>query len=98
MRILRGAKPHFARAGGGRWALLVAVVLTAGSLGGGLALDDYFHRARVHGVPIMGGSPLDLFSFANGRPDMVRLNEIGIIPWFGYPDLKLRFFRPISSA
>ncbi|MEW5740388.1 MAG: hypothetical protein AB1938_15775 [Myxococcota bacterium] len=64
----------------------------------GFVLDDWVHRALLAGA-FTHADPWDLFSFAPGDPERFRPSfELGPFPWFSLPELKLRFFRPLSTA
>jgi len=82
-----------------RWApMLVALLVAANGLTAGASLDDWMHHALVHGE-LAKRAWWDLFNFADGRPEtMSDLISRGPFPWFTLPELKLRFFRPLSSA
>ncbi|WNG34313.1 hypothetical protein F0U61_12245 [Archangium violaceum] len=64
----------------------------------GFALDDYIHLLIFEGQwPL--GSPFDLFRFAGGSPEgMRRIVQEGPYPWWTLPELKISFWRPLSSA
>ena len=81
------------------WLSLAAGLLLAlPSLSLGLLLDDDFHRALVSGVAYPH-RPLDLYAFVPGDAAALRpFIERGPFPWFTPPELKLVFFRPLSSA
>jgi hypothetical protein len=85
---------------------LIAALLTAPSLGGGLALDDHvlaYGATRVAGadseVPGLHVSPLSLFRFTTGRAeDNHALMDQGVLlPWWSDPGHLNAFFRPLSS-
>ena len=88
-----------------RWPLALAalaVVLSLPALGGGINMDDYVLRAKMQGfLPIRPGSTmeLELFRFMPG-PDAEnrQIIQAGHAPWWADPQLKLSFFRPLSSA
>jgi hypothetical protein len=60
-------------------------------------LDDYMHAAMIDGTFLRPRGPADLYDFVNDadRPTLV---ERGLLPWWTHPELKIRFFRPLSSA
>src|SRR5690348_11506485 len=68
-----------------------------------LLVDDWFHVAildgtvsRVQGATASG--PWDLFRFFGGNPQVIQLaKESSITPWFTHPELKIAFWRPLSS-
>jgi hypothetical protein len=83
-------------------ALASAVALLLGpSVGTGFVLDDYvlravsLGRAGEVGVP---GSRFDLFTFFSDAPgEHLRETDAGWAPWWAGADLRVRFFRPLSS-
>jgi hypothetical protein len=62
--------------------------------------DDYIQIGTVEGVfDRFGSAPLDLYGFADGsRERAKRQVETGPMPWFVDPEMKVHFFRPVSSA
>jgi hypothetical protein len=81
-----------------RLPLLLTVLVSLPSVGTGFLLDDWLQRAVARGQ-LTFTSKLELFSFGSGRPEeLALLIHRGPFPWFSVPDLKLRFFRPLSSA
>ena len=88
------------RPGVARWAVGLGVLLTLSSVPSGLALDDHILRIGALGHPALPGTPrsvIDLFGFLDGDPDRtdVVLERVGA--WTLSPDLRLNFFRPLSS-
>ncbi len=85
----------------GRATALVVVaglLLTAPSLGNGVALDDRFHRALVVGYAPIHRAPTDLFHFISDEPTERRVMlDRGVIPWTASERVKAAFFRPLSS-
>lgn len=59
-------------------------------------LDDYLHQSMVDGTFPGHRGPLNLYDFVNDTDRGVML-ERGILPWWADPELKVRFFRPLSS-
>jgi hypothetical protein len=79
-------------------ALVLGAVLSLPSLGAGFFMDDYLHLSILDGAFAPAGR-FDLFTFANGNPaEMRRWMEEGPYPWWTLPELKLAFWRPLSSA
>lgn len=82
---------------------LLAALLTAPSLAGGLVLDDYVlavgAKSDAPRVPGLHVSPLSLFRFTTGRPeDNHALMDQGVLlPWWSDPHHLNAFFRPLSS-
>jgi hypothetical protein len=62
-----------------------------------LLLDDYLHTAMIRGTFPARRGPFDLYNFID---DSVRraFFEQGGLPWWASPNIKLKFFRPLSSA
>jgi hypothetical protein len=87
-----------------RWPFLLAAFATVISLpeiGQGFALDDYVLRAvglgRAQEVGI-SGAPADMFTFNSDAPGAaLREMDTGWAPWWRAPDLRIHFFRPLSS-
>jgi len=78
----------------------IAVVLASPSLVGGIAGDDYLHRAILLGTVDLGwdARPLwNLFTFVPAGEGRDALVEMGIVPWWAHPDLHLEFFRPLTA-
>jgi len=59
-------------------------------------LDDYLHQSMVDGNFPCKRGPFDLYDFVNDA-DRTIMIERGILPWWADPELKVRFFRPLSS-
>ncbi|MCH9683769.1 MAG: hypothetical protein K0V04_20215, partial [Deltaproteobacteria bacterium] len=90
------AHPRF-----GWLAALLGVLLALPALGAGLQLDDHLHRFYVglyeRGEPL--GAWWDLYVAAEGDEALTRARmDMGFSPWWTVPDLRLRFFRPLSAA
>ena len=84
-----------------RWVLpVIAVALTAPSIGGGLIADDYYHRFRMVSASELReklGPRWDLFAFFDGDPERTRaMMEMGGVPWWTYPGIRAAFFRPLT--
>jgi hypothetical protein len=79
-------------------AVLLGLALVLPTLWAGFFADDYLQIAQLEGWSTNPVGPLDLYSFV--PPDRARLAELldRGAPYFTAPDLKLRFFRPLSSA
>lgn len=84
-----------------RAAGALALLLLLPSLGFGLRLDDRWIRVFVLGGDDLMGRPAPayrLFSFFETPERMETLRRFGVAPWFGDPEVKLTFFRPVASA
>lgn len=84
------------------WAVVLGGVLALTSLGSRLALDDYVLGLAARGTPEVPGfaqNNFDLFTFTTGRVlDNRQLIEQGfLLPWWTDPELKIAFFRPLTS-
>ncbi|MFZ5438565.1 MAG: hypothetical protein ACOZQL_01085 [Myxococcota bacterium] len=78
--------------------LVVAFVVSLPALGTGFVLDDWMQRAIVRGQ-LPHAAWWDLYSFGDAKGVWLReALERGPFPWFTNPDLRLHFFRPLSSA
>ena len=68
-----------------------------------LLVDDWIHFAVLdgtlsHAQGLAQSAPWDLFRFDGGNPEVIQLaKESSTSPWFSHPELKLAFWRPISS-
>jgi hypothetical protein len=60
-------------------------------------LDDYLQASMIEGTFPAKRGPFDLYDFVNDA-DRASLTERGMLPWWSHPELKIRFFRPLSSA
>ncbi len=79
-------------------ALLAALLVALSGLGLGFFMDDYLLMLGVEGTSPMT-SRFDLYRFADGNPANTRVSmEIGPLPWFTLPELKVRFMRPLTCA
>jgi hypothetical protein len=94
--VPRRFRPH-------HWLALLAALLTAPSLAGGLVLDDHVlalgARPGADTVPGLHVSPLSLFRFTTGRADDNRalMDQGVLLPWWSEPHHLNAFFRPLSS-
>jgi hypothetical protein len=79
----------------------VALVLSVPSLFTGWQQDDLVHRFYLLGNPDVTGerlSPLRLFDFMDGDSSRThKLIDIGVVPWWTLPTIRLSFWRPLSS-
>jgi len=88
-------KSWVGRAGVLAW--LVTLVLTAPALRARFSMDDFLQRLVLEGkAPVIGLGPASLYDFT-GSLGMRELIALGYVPWHTDPELKLRFFRPLSS-
>jgi hypothetical protein len=64
-----------------------------------LKIDDYIQRGALRGGLRFFSSRLDLFNFVTGEPGQLQsMKDTGLMPWFADPELRIGFFRPLSSA
>ena len=79
----------------------IAVVLNLSSVGTGWHIDDLYHRAQFLEIgPLFDSSNMTnrMFDFLSGDPEQIRtFKELGVLPWWAADDLKLSFWRPLSS-
>lgn len=99
---MRGRWPIRLPAAPGRRAtwltICLGVALCLPGLSAGWLADDYVHVAALDGRLPDHGQGLDLFNFADGNPAHLATRiDHGPYPWWTAPDLRLRFFRPLSS-
>ncbi|MBI2567931.1 MAG: hypothetical protein HYV63_12945 [Candidatus Schekmanbacteria bacterium] len=80
---------------------LLAVLCVSPALTVGWRMDDHIHRAVFAGTPEFPDlfqSRLDLFSFLDGDEKRTHeLVDIGVLPWWTKMDVRLSFWRPLSS-
>lgn len=85
------------------WIVIaIAIALVSPALTADFTADDHLHRVVSRPDPGIAGlhpRPLDLFVFADGDPrDTEALRGAGMFPWWTDPELRLAFWRPLSSA
>ena len=81
-------------------AFVSAILLALPTLNSPLLEDDTIHRAILSDrTPGLRWGPLELYDFVGApqRPATL-LRDVGVMPWFTDANLKIRFFRPLSSA
>jgi hypothetical protein len=81
-------------------AFVVATLLALPALTAPLLEDDVIHRGMLlEKAPGVHWSAFELYDFVGGatRPASL-MRDRGLLPWFTDENLKLRFFRPLSSA
>ncbi len=78
--------------------VLLGVLLVLPSLRAGFFGDDYLQIAQLEGWSANPVGPLNLYSFVPpDRRIVARLVDLGA-PYFAAPNLRIQFFRPLSSA
>lgn len=79
----------------------LALLLPIRSAPGGFAMDDHLYRASFDGFPGLPEyerPPLMGHLICSGDPDVNRaLIDRGVFPWWGVPEGKLAFWRPLST-
>jgi hypothetical protein len=79
----------------------LAVLLTLPSLSIGLVQDDLTLYGLAVGwppdSPVGTRAPWDLFRFYADPEVLVRMRDRGLAPWWASSELRLAFFRPLSS-
>lgn len=83
--------------GGTALAVGLALVLRARAISVGWMLDDYAQLAYLEHEPPVARARWDLFSFVRSGDELHRYMELGRIPWWTDPEMRLAFFRPLSS-
>jgi hypothetical protein len=78
--------------------VVLGILLGATTLGAGFYADDYTFLADLEIPAPKSVSIFSLYDFSHGRADTSVLVPRGPFPWWTDPNLKLRFFRPLSSA
>jgi hypothetical protein len=81
--------------------ILVGLALAAPAITAPFAVDDHYHRVVERadpGIPGLHSRPFDVFVFVDGDPhDAALLRDEGMYSWWTDPQLKLSFFRPLTS-
>ncbi len=79
---------------------LLAVALALPALWVGFAIDDYYHRVVLLGVPPFRdllGPPQDMFRFFRGDPERtIRMMDLGMFPWWTDPLIKGEFLQAMT--
>ncbi len=91
------------------WVGIFSLAINFPTTQTGLKADDVIHREKIRGNPQLRQSRLlypespsltasvkDLFTWVNPHC-RASLKNYGIVPWWGSPDLKVSFFRPVAS-
>ncbi len=87
----------------GHWLTLsLSLLLTLPSLGHRLVLDDFVLRLQAlddPGIAGLASRPLDLFTFVRGNvaENHALMDEGALLPWWTHPELRISFFRPLTS-
>ncbi|MCX5899126.1 MAG: hypothetical protein NTX06_00050, partial [Proteobacteria bacterium] len=81
--------------------LVCSVILLFPSVFTGFSADDYILRAIIlqdHTVSKLPDSPLDAFLFVpNDAEGLQQQVEMGLLPWWTHPQLRIAFMRPLSA-
>lgn len=80
-------------------ALLLAIgaALFSPAMGTPFFLDDHLQGAMVDGTFPSHRSAFNLYDFVDDA-NRSTLTDRGLLPWWSHPQLRIRFFRPLSSA
>ena len=73
-------------------ALVRARALTVGWM-----LDDYAQRAFVEGHSPIARPVWDLYAFVKNPAEVHALQDVGRLAWWSDPELRVAFFRPVTS-
>ncbi len=78
---------------------LLTLLLALPALAAGLFSDDLVHRYRLmHGDSVTAaGAAMNLFRFIPDQQTVSAGMAIGLLPWWTAPDLRLNFWRPLTS-
>ena len=83
-------------------SLVAALVLSLPMTQAGFVTDDYVYVGILEGLKPPAPLPntrFDLFRYMDGNPSTLEpLVRRGVYPWWSLPELKLAFWRPLSSA
>ena len=88
-----------------RWFLPIVTAVALGlalpSVRAGLCCDDYVVLGILSASGTMrDGYPsrLDIFNFFDGTPECTRrLLDMGLLPWWTFPGVRVAFWRPLSA-
>ncbi len=97
-RVQTAAVRAVAAASRGAAPVWLALALALPSLAVGWLADDYVHRAAIDGLLFGHPGGLDLYDFADGNVQRMAWSQDHGFPWWTAMDLKVRFFRPLSSV
>jgi hypothetical protein len=82
-------------------APLAGVLLALPAVGREQVFDDHVLElcARQSSEAVTPGTGFDLFQFANGRvsDNLALMGQGSLLPWWADPELKITFYRPLSS-
>lgn len=79
-------------------AIALGVWLRAPAFHAGYHTDDAVQVSMVRGDFAVHRSIFDLFRFADGERDGLKMIESGYHPWWTQPNLRIAMFRPLASA
>ncbi len=83
---------------GQRLAVVIGCLLALPGFAVGYYNDDFIHSIVLRGLaPGFSRNPLRLYEFTRGDAHVRRMVAEGLMPWWTASDLRLRFFRPLSS-
>jgi hypothetical protein len=77
--------------------LAIGAALFSPAMGTPLFLDDHLQGAMVEGTFPAPRSAWNLYDFVDDA-NRTTLTDRGLLPWWSHPHLRIRFFRPLSSA
>ncbi len=79
-------------------AMVLAIGLTATSLGAGMQTEDYMHRQTVQRQAETFPRSVNLFAYNSGDTmGIYAQKNFGIVPWLALENYKISFWRPLSS-
>ncbi|HEY6560793.1 MAG TPA: hypothetical protein VI072_26125 [Polyangiaceae bacterium] len=79
-------------------SIVIGVWMRLPALQAGFHTDDAVQVAMLRDEFGAERSMFDLFRFADGERDGLKLIETGYHPWWSQPNLRIAMFRPLASA
>src|SRR5688500_7216699 len=79
-------------------SIAIGCWLRSPALQAGFHTDDAVQIGMLRGELGAHRSMFDLFRFADGDRDGLKLIESGYHPWWSQPNLRIAMFRPLASA
>lgn len=79
-------------------SIVIGVWMRLPALQAGFHTDDAVQVAMLRDEFGAQRSMFDLFRFADGERDGLKLLETGYHPWWAQPNLRIAMFRPLASA
>lgn len=77
-------------------AVILLILLSMPSLRSGFMFDDFVHRETLAGSSASSAA-MNLFAFIRSPADVQRYLDVGGLPWWTDPNLRVSFWRPVSA-